>query len=367
MLAHYLVSPVDERDSYALEAIDRHLDAAECAAEGNGKPANDNDGAPRERRLGRWSRFVSALGGASVERANSHLDAVEADLLRLAPDPYLRGALPGLVAHVRAHLPAHDPRRQRVEEIAWSASTSTDEVSDLERAQVLGAVRAASLESRLEIRRVRSFRNILVVSALVLSLGVAGVTTLGVLRKDAIPLCFAPDNRTIVCPTATESVSGPTAAAGETKAQTADEAASVARTVDSQMRDTASPWDVPVVEIVGLLAAALAGAFAIRSIQGTSTPYSLPVAVALLKLPAGALTAVLGLLLMRGGFIPGLSALDTSAQIIAWAVVFGYSQQLLTHFVDEQAKSVLENVGGAENPRLGTVPGPPPPAQATTA
>lgn len=42
-----------------------------------------------------------------------------------------------------------------------------------------------------------------------------------------------------------------------------------------------------------------------------------PVVLALLKLPTGALTAPLGLLLMRGGFVPGLSALDSPAQIIA--------------------------------------------------
>jgi hypothetical protein len=355
---------VDERDRYALDAIEQHLYAAERAAEG-GRVRRDDESAseanrePRERRLGRWGRLKSLLGGAAVERANSHLDAVETDLLRLAPDPYLRSSLPGLVAHVRAHLPAHDPRRQRVEEVAWAVSRrpAEQELSKLERGQVLGAVRAASLEARLEIRRVRSFRNILVVSALALALGVAGVTLLGVLKKDVIPLCFAPDEKTIVCPTATERVQG---GGGGGQIETADAAAAQARAVDTQMRDTASAWDIPIVEIVGLLAAALAAAFAVRSIEGTSTPYDLPVAVALLKLPAGALTAVLGLLLMRGGFIPGLSALDTSAQIIAWAVVFGYSQQLLTHFVDVQARTVLDKVGGAENPQLGTPMGPPP-------
>ena len=67
-------------------------------------------------------------------------------------------------------------------------------------------------------------------------------------------------------------------------------------------------------------------------------------ALATLKLPMGAVTAFLGLLLMRGQFVPGLSALDTSAQILAWALVFGYAQQLFTRFVDQQAHSVLDNV-----------------------
>jgi len=56
-------------------------------------------------------------------------------------------------------------------------------------------------------------------------------------------------------------------------------------------------------------------------------------------LPTGALTAVLGLLLMRANFVPGLSALDSSAQILACALVFGYAQQLLTRFVDNQAQA----------------------------
>jgi hypothetical protein len=367
LLAHYLLKTTEERDQFALDAIERHLEAAERAAEGGradpgAGSGGESNGATTERRLGRWARLMSFLGGASIERANSHLDAVEADLLRLADDPYLRSAMPGLVAHVRAHLPAHDPRRQRVEEVAWTVAQRPDEkLTDLERWQVIGAVRGASLEARLEIRRVRSFRNILVVSALALCIGVAGITLLGVLKEEIIPLCFVPDRHTVVCPTSTDRVPG---GAGDGQIETADAAAAQARAADRQMRKTASPWDVPIVEIVGLLAAALAAAFAVRSIQGTSTPYSLPVAVAVLKLPAGALTAVLGLLLMRGGFIPGLSALDTSAQIVAWAVVFGYSQQLLTHFVDEQARAVLDKVGGAGNPQLGTPAGPtgPPPA-----
>ena len=73
--------------------------------------------------------------------------------------------------------------------------------------------------------------------------------------------------------------------------------------------------------------------------RGTATPYSLPIALAVLKVPTGALTAVLGLVLMRGEFIPGLSALDSSGQILAWAAVFGAAQQLVTRMVDRQAQT----------------------------
>jgi hypothetical protein len=77
---------------------------------------------------------------------------------------------------------------------------------------------------------------------------------------------------------------------------------------------------------------------------GTSTPYGLPVALAVLKVPAGALTAVAGLLLLGGGFAPGFSNLDSQRQILAYALVFGYAQQIATRLVDDRAQTVLNKV-----------------------
>jgi hypothetical protein len=353
-LARLLLPRGNERERQALLAIERHLFAAEDAAIGSSKCWDGRSESGERKKLGRWSRLVSFVTGAGVERANSQLDAVETDLLRLAPDPYLRGQMPNLVAHVRAHLPPNDPRRLRVEAIS-GAITKGRMLSNLERDQILGAVRAASLEARREIRRVRSFRNVLLVSAFILCLGVAGITVLAVTSPGRVPMCFAPDNTMVVCPTAAKPVEG--AESTQTQSLSAHQQVGI----DNLVRDTASRWDVPIVEIVGLLAAGLAGAFALRSIQGTSTPYSLPVAVAVLKLPTGALTAVFGLLLMRGGFIPGLSALDSSAQIIAWAIIFGYAQQLVTRLVDRQAHTVLEAVDSPPHPQLGTPSAPPSP------
>src|SRR5207248_8374031 len=101
-----------------------------------------------------------------------------------------------------------------------------------------------------------------------------------------------------------------------------------------------------LVELIGLAAAAVAAAAAIRGIRGSSERLGVPIALVLLKLPTGAVTAFLGLLLMRGQFVPGLSALDTSAQILAWALVFGYAQQLFTRLVDQQGQTVLNSVRG---------------------
>jgi hypothetical protein len=166
---------------------------------------------------------------------------------------------------------------------------------------------------------------LLVTSGLLLVIALA-LAIFGATNHRLIPVCFNPDDL-VVCPTATT---------GE----------GVGRDIDLPLSQTVSRWDIALVEIVGLLAAAVASAAALRGIRGSSLPYGLPVALAVLKLPTGALTAVLGLLLMAGGFVPGLSALDSSAQILSWAIVFGYSQELFTRFVDKQAQSVLDDVGG---------------------
>jgi hypothetical protein len=306
--------------------------------------------------------FIATVSGSGVERVNSQLDAVEGELLRIAPLDYLRGEIFSLLAHIQLHLQPQDPRRLRVEAIAQRAvldeehlrtngkhgngngtGTGADPttLSESDRQAVISAVSAASSESRWKVSRLRSFRNVIVVSALLLSLAAIGMVVFAFKRPSALPVCFTPAN--VVCATSTTTVpkTDQATAGGE---QTPDAQAAT----DAIMRKAASGWDVAVVELVGLVAAAIAAAAAIRKVEGTSTPYSLPVALAVLKLPTGALTALLGLLLMRGGFVPGLSALDSSAQIIAWALVFGYAQQLLTRFVDTQAESVLERSGGNE-------------------
>ena len=302
--------------------IHRHLKAAREAAEGG----------PRQRP---WTRVLASLGGSPLERSASNLDAAEADVLRLAPDTDLRGQLPSLLAHVRAHLAAYDPRLQRLEALAARAERSA--LDEMSRASVVTAVRAASSAARREALRVRSFRNVLYVAATFLTVAAIALAVIGLTRPDLVPLCFNPDDA-VVCPTSDQRVG-----------TDAD--------VDGVMRVLAAPWDVLTVEVLGLIAAAVASAAALRNIRGTTTPYSLPVALALLKLPTGALTAVLGLLLMRGEFVPGLTALDTPAQILAWAVIFGYAQQVFTRFVDQRAHAVLDGVS--------TVPARKPAVQAT--
>jgi hypothetical protein len=288
-----------------------------------------------------------------LERAMSNLDAAEALLLDVAPPEYLLGRLPGVLNDATRHLAETDARRREVERLArrvgigdpatplgdGAAAPSVELALALvsrERLMISTVSRAASSASLREQLRVRSFRNVLVVTAGLLTVLAVALAVLGFVNPTALPLCFEPERggqTVVVCPTQqsallpTDEVAGPTSP-----------------DVDDAVRATVQGPDVLLVELVGLAAAAVAAAAAIRTIRGSSEPHGLPVALAVLKLPTGAITAVLGLLLMRGQFIPGLSALDTSAQILAWALIFGYAQQLFTRLVDQQAHSVLNSV-----------------------
>jgi hypothetical protein len=82
-------------------------------------------------------------------------------------------------------------------------------------------------------------------------------------------------------------------------------------------------------------------------------------ALATLKLPLGALTAIGGLIALQGDFIPGLSQLDSQGQILAYALVLGYAQQLLTGLLDKRADELLASVPGKERSSWGG--GAPPP------
>jgi hypothetical protein len=306
--------------------------------------------------------------GALLERALSNLDAAEAQILNFAPPSYLLGQMPSLLRHVQCHLIPTDPSRKEFERIAqrlgvkdadnpsrmFADRTRLEQIVDDERGKIVTTIRAASSAALREQVRLRSFRSVLVVTTMVMLLLAIAVALVGYYRPTLIPLCFAPEEAgeaVVVCPTAQSDPFVPTSsnfpATGSPPV----------RDIDNVIRDTATPQDLLVVELVGLIAASVAAAAAIRRVKGSSERYSLPVALAVLKLPTGAITAFLGLLLMRGQFVPGLSALDTSAQILAWALVFGYAQQLFTRLVDQQGQNVLDSVRGAD--KVQPVPTPP--------
>jgi hypothetical protein len=304
----------------------------------------------------RWPRrLFSSLRGASVERTWGQIDAASEALLRVAPSPFVIGQIPRIRRRVERALRADDPRRAGLNTVAGRYEDAKEaELSEAERELLVTALHAANGEARRKQSQVRSFRNLLLLCGLVLTIAAVGLGMLGYARPDLALLCFQPTGQA-VCPTrvvATQHTATP--ATGQ---PANDRSPTTVAEQDRRTRATASRVDVLLIELIGLIAAALAAATGVRRMHGTSTPYGVPFAVAVLKLPTGALTAALGLVLMRADFVPGLSALDSPAQIIGWAVVFGYAQQLFTRFVDQRAETVLNTAGAAHSERRrGAVP-----------
>jgi len=180
-----------ENDKVLATAVRCHLDAARQAAKVDP--------------LSPKKRFRYFRNGPLIERARGNLDAAEAHLLTLAPDSYILGQMPSLLNHVQVHLPQTDARRQEFERIAQKLGikdpdhpllqkakepslADKEAIVHDERRKIINIVRAASSAGLREHIRLRSFRNVVVITAALMLLLAIGVAITGLLRPTLIPM-----------------------------------------------------------------------------------------------------------------------------------------------------------------------------------
>jgi hypothetical protein len=290
-------------------------------------------------------------------------------LVDLYAEEDIQAAAPAVLARLRTCLPPADERLQRAEKLFGSLIsgvpadahshgwlTREDRIEPAKRMPLIFhahpgcsadelACRRATLRDAMQVSydaadeqyaRVRSFRDVLITGTVVLGLLVFAVCLLGARNPKAIPLCFNPSSTS----TSTSTSAATPAAAQQRVCPTAE------------IADPNAPPrnDVTVVALMGVLGAALSATLAVQKLRGTAAPYSVPVSLAFFKLPAGALTAIAGLLLIKGGFVPGFSQLDSQGQILAYAIAFGVAQHLVTRLVDQRADDVLSSLPSKERP-----------------
>jgi hypothetical protein len=295
------------------DAASALLDTAEAAAHCPGP------------RLRQW------LGGSAVNRTFVNLHAAQVMLARYAPADRLDTQLQSAMTRVRTTMPAAAERREDLERRCVEAHAAGPEDGlALKRWVLEKALEWSYATTDAQYSRLRSFRNILSGVSLAVLLFAVGLALLGVLWPDALQLCFgAGPGR--VCPTGA----------------------------------TPTARDVVVIAVLGAAGGALVAVLAVSKMQGTSTPYGVPLALALLKLPFGALTAILGIVLIQGRFVPGLTNLDTPGQILAYAIALGVAQHAVTGMVDRRGQQLLAGIPGKRSANR-TLPGdsPAPPASA---
>ena len=173
-------------------------------------------------------------------------------------------------------------------------------------AQVLNAACRAEDAQQLEVRH---FRGVLYGASAVLLAVVAVIWIAGAIHPAYFPLCWPVSGAhpAMICPTNGTAPSG---------------------------------GDVPLVLGMGALGATLSVALNLAGLKPAGVHFSLTVAQGLNKIVLGAITAVLGIIILRTVTnAPGF--LGTQPGLLTTAVVFGYSQQVFTRLIDRQASQLM--------------------------
>ncbi|XVU22819.1 hypothetical protein ACQPZJ_36940 [Actinoplanes sp. CA-054009] len=301
--------PLTTAQKESMAAVETHLaharDACRCASEGKRRGLRD-----------RWR-------GTSVESAYMHLHAAKIFLVDLLPVPEFEAAVPEATTRLAMVFGPDDPRRGEAERMMLADQPE-------QRRAALKQIMETAYDARdEEYVRLRDFRNIILLTAIAILLFTGVLVTTVALFPNAIPMCFEP---------------------GVTTSATTEAPVRVLESVcpsgDHQMP---TGGDILIVAALGAVGGFLGALIAIRNLRGTSTPYSVSTALAVLKVPAGALSAIIGILLLSGGFVPGLTNLDNQRQILAYALLLGIAQQLVTRVADDRAQQILDHLPSKES------------------
>ncbi|MEV6492106.1 hypothetical protein AB0M20_26325 [Actinoplanes sp. NPDC051633] len=264
----------------------------------------------------RWRGVGDRWRGTSVERAFRHVHAAKTFLVELLPEDDFKAQIADVRTRLAMTLDRNDPRRVEAECFLENGRGRR------QRAAMRQAMETSYDASDEKYVRLRDFRNKIILTAV--AIAVATVILVGAVFffPEAIPLCFNPEVTTAVPgqPALTQAV----CPSGEGRAPT--------------------DGDVLIVAGLGMVGGMLGAIVAIRGMRGSSTPYGVSTALAVLKVPFGGLSAVIGMLLLAGGFVPGLTNLDNQRQILAYALVFGIAQQLVTRVADDRAQQILDHL-----------------------
>ncbi|MFF5477986.1 hypothetical protein ACFY5C_11705 [Streptomyces sp. NPDC012935] len=304
----------------------------------------------------RWFKWFKKAN--RLERIWANVRAAEVNLLALSSDDELRAYCGLIKAMVRRYIQEESPQRIEAEKsLKRIIGDRARKISPQDRVAVIHALGISYSALDARTRRVRILANVLWLGSLFTFMGAAAVAIWGWLDPQTLSLCFEhPEERDLINGDTPDSNADATPDAnaetpddldGVIVCPTGEELIGPKRFAD----DYADPLDVLSVELAGLVGAALTTIAAIRRVQDDHTsPYALPLAAATLKFPLGALSAFVGIIFIRGAFLPGLSALDTPIQILAWAILFGAAQHLVTHLIDEKAQSTLSSIGRSPRP-----------------
>jgi hypothetical protein len=252
----------------------------------------------------RLAAFRHAWSGAEIETAWQSLKEAERALLMLQPDPVVRARIPELRAAVLAGLPPGDPRV-----LEYSQVLSGEPGGVIEREQLREIKRAVDEAADLAHANVRIYRNIVIVLGLLLLAFAAGAAVWNGLDSSFLAICQRP-------------------AAGGGCTENAD---------------------VLELELAGVLGGLVAALWALLRLDVFAGPYRVTLYQSLLRIPAGAVVALFGALLLQSGALDLLVA-QQGDKLLAYAVVFGFAPEVLLRRLDKRAGELMSAARTKDDP-----------------
>ena len=278
-----------------------HLQAAKDAL-GDVRRAVDSEDGLRERLRVWWTGTAVTAGWEALHDAEGELAAIEGD-------DDVRSTLPRLLAWIQQVMPEGDLRSRY-----QGVLTGYIKGRPLDRTIVRQAYQDVQVANNDWHASLRGLRNRLLVVSGVLASVLIGIATWHAINPNFISLCSSNE-----------------AATGARRCLTGD-----------------SPTgpDVLQVELIGVIGGLLSLAFGLGAVKVPPTRYNLRAAQAALKPIAGAATALVGVLLVQSKILIAPAETPSESLLLVYAAIFGFSQQLLTQFVDRRAGELL--TGNAE-------------------
>lgn len=280
------------RDQHAA-ATQRSLDAAVATIVARHRP---------------WRRVCEWASGEAITAAWESVHQAERELAAIETDAEALSALPQLRSWMGQVMSDRDLLR--------SYEQTFDDAVRAHRAPDRSTLRQAyqdAITANVDWHSgLRAFRNTLFCLGALLALLLVGLGVWHVINAGVVPLCSADSRPTCF---GTSGTSSPARAIFE-------------------------------IELVGMIGGLLGTAFLLGRMEQAPSRYNLLAPQIALKAVGGAATALIGVVLVESELIVAPAGGRSTAVLLAYAALFGFSQQLLTQFVDRRASDLL-SAGGA--------------------
>jgi hypothetical protein len=251
-----------------------------------------------------WDGLVSWWTGESITTAWEAVHEGEVRLVRLEDAEAVKANLPWLLAWLQGAMDKSEKRKSYEKELEDLEKKDTQ----LDLTLIEQVYRAVIVTNSDRYSNLRTFRNNLILVTVLLGGLICVLAAWHALNPGFATLCSAEDEN------------------------------GVAHCIDGSGSNRS---DVALVALVGAVGGLLAIAFGLAKTVTPPSRYDPRIWQILLKPVAGAATALAGVLFIQSDLLIGPASSRSESLFLSYAVIFGFSQQLFTRFIDKRAGALI--------------------------